>query len=395
METTGLIEEKMGKLEDVRRRREQEALQQRLLKERPHIASMREIMHEQLYDEEVIQETMRNEWGLILASGMLDDLVPDAEEQECIRVFFTENYTELSDMFKYFSAVNSGGGTHTLEYIEFNKFLCETNIFQGEDHSNELLKLFLESHIISEKETVSAANIHSEIHLFEFFLSLIKIAIFKYITLIKKKVAMLKKKGHQASIAKASTPSPYEAVKMLYYDFLEPFIDTKPSGASIRAALGSDEVLLLLYENIENLSHVFQKYSSQVGTEHNDTEDKDSNEPNISGMMNIRQFGCFVNDTDFLSDIAKSGDRQVGGEHLTGKDIRQIFSASQHDTVSNPEEIKLVADGGERDGHQEQMVFSEFLEGIARLGDLKWSDPNLTYLEKIRKAVTRACSTLK
>ena len=386
----------MGELEGVRRRREQEALQRRLQKERPHIAQMRVIMKEQLFNEEAIKETMNSEWVLISASGILDDIIPDADERDRIRLFFTENYSELSDMYKYFSAVNSGGGTHTLEYIEFNKFLCETNIFQGEDHSNELLKLFLESHIISEKETISAANIHSEIHLFEFFLCLIKIAIFKYITLVKKKVALLKKKGHQVSIAKASTPSPYEAVKTLYVEFLKPYIDTKPEAAALKASLGSDEVLLLLYENLDELSHAFHLYSNDRN-KHEEEQDQKSEQPNISGMMNIKQFGNFVNDAEFLGDIITSERKNKGSEHdhLTVKDVRQIFSASQHDSVSNPEEIKLVEDGGERDVHQEQMVFSEFLEAISRFGALKWPDPSLTYLEKIRFAVKKTCSVSK
>jgi len=384
----------MGELEEVRRRREQEALKRRLEIERPHIAQMREIMMEQLYNEDSIKETMSNEWSFILASGILDEIVPNSEERDKIRIFFTETYSELSDMYKYFSAVNSGGGTHTLEYIEFNKFLCETNIFQGEDHSNELMKLFLESHIITESSTVSTANIHSEIHLFEFFLSLIKIAIFKYITLVKKKVAMLKKKGHEVSIAKASTPSPYEAVKLLYNDFLKPSIDSKPAGAKLKASLGSDEVLLFLHEHIKDLTSVFHRYSShdKQGVADNERDGKSNQKIDFSGMMNLKQFGNFVNDAEFLGDVITSNEIGKGGKDLTITDVRQIFSASQHDTISNPEEMKLVEDGGERDVHLESMVFSEFIEGIARLGALKWLNPSVSYLEKIKKAVHKACS---
>ena len=137
----------MGELEVVRRQRERDSLHRQLERERPHIAKMRDIMQEQLYDEETIEKTMSSEWNLIASSGVLDDIIPDETERTLVKQFFTENYIELSDMYKFYFAVNSGGGMHTLEYIGFSKFLCETNIFRSSDgaNSNVILKISLGS----------------------------------------------------------------------------------------------------------------------------------------------------------------------------------------------------------------------------------------------------------
>ena len=48
-------------------------------------------------------------------------MVPDESQQEEIRNFFIKYFVELNDMYKFYSAVNSGGGTHTLEYVSSNK----------------------------------------------------------------------------------------------------------------------------------------------------------------------------------------------------------------------------------------------------------------------------------
>lgn len=429
----------MCEIEGVRRRRESEALKQRLEKERPKILKMREIMMEQLYDESAIEQTMNNEWNIILSSGVLEDIVhtdhsDEPNELDQLRQFFVEKYSGLSDMYKFFSAVNSGGGTHTLEYIEFSKFLCETNIFQPEeDHSNAMLKIFLESHIVGEndgrkeKMGTTTANIHSEIHQYEFFVCIIKIAYYKYVTLEKKKMALEKKKGNQAStISKTKTPSIIKSVEMLYNDCLKHFIESKPAGTTMKAALGSDEVLLTFFEHLQDLSFVFQIYSShEHDSESNNEENMDASEadpelPTLSGMMNLKQFSNFVGDAELLGPVivATHSDHSINSfdalnnidspspssatdmeplssSTLTVKDVRQIFSASQHDTLTNPEEVMLVEKGGERDGHQQQMVFAEFLEGIARLGILKWSDPNMSYLDKIRRAIRKACAIVE
>ena len=81
---------------------------------------------------------------------------------------------------------------------------------------------------------------------------------------------------------------------------------------------------------------------------------------------------------------------------LFSKVARQIFSASQHDSTNLDTEAKMTQDkGSDKESDQEQMVFSEFVEAIARLGVVKWSEElgTSSYLECIRRSIER-CQTL-
>ena len=62
-------------------------------------------------------------WSLTKNSGILENIVPDDGQGEDIRAFFFRYFVELNDMYKFYSAVNSGGGTHTLEYVSYVEIL--------------------------------------------------------------------------------------------------------------------------------------------------------------------------------------------------------------------------------------------------------------------------------
>jgi hypothetical protein len=119
-----LIKEKELEVNELSAFKEREAEEQRIAHCRPKLQKMRDILKEQLVDDDTILTSMKNEWSLIEKSGALESLIPAQNEQETIKAFFTEHYAELSEMYKYYSAVNSGGGTHTLEYIEVSEHLC-------------------------------------------------------------------------------------------------------------------------------------------------------------------------------------------------------------------------------------------------------------------------------
>ena len=150
-----LIAEKEQELERVRRRREQEALRSRLDWERPRLEEMKAIMTAQLraIDATVVQKMVKKEWEMILSSGALDRNVKDETELTKIFDFFSEHYIEITELYRYYAAVNSGGSGYTLEYIEFSKFLSETNTLAAERHSSAVQKLFLESHVKGERRS--------------------------------------------------------------------------------------------------------------------------------------------------------------------------------------------------------------------------------------------------
>ena len=87
--------------------------------EKPKIKLIRQVMAAQLISDATIDATFGVEWGLIKTSGILDNIVPDQQQQEEIHHFFRKYFVELNDMYKFYSAVNSGGGTHTLEYVSY------------------------------------------------------------------------------------------------------------------------------------------------------------------------------------------------------------------------------------------------------------------------------------
>ena len=244
-----------------------------------------------------------------------------------------------------------------------------------------ILKIFIESHIKSKDNlTGPSPSIHSEISQHEFFVSIIRLALYKFITLMKRKMALLKKKGHQTSISKANTctPTPSQAVKKLYEQYLQPVIDSLTVCTAMKEALRSEEVLLYFWENLETLSQVFCKYSD-CRFDPNSLDGSVNN-----GMLNIKQFTSFVTDTDFL------GTSECSHKHynVTLKDVRQIFSASQHDSMNEVEDQHTQQSG---DNHQELMTFPEYLEAVARLGVVKYSDDEAdkTHFDSIRSAIEK------
>ena len=182
-----------------------------------------------------------------------------------------------------------------------------------------ILKLFLESRTTGRRDDIrgkgSIASIHSEIVQHEFFISLIKIAVYKYITLAKKENALRKKKGYHADIySQASTPTQSHALHLLYLECLKPVINKLLAGVTIKVSLSSDEVLLIFHKNITLLSCIFCEYtecSFNVNF---------PNESTQSGMMNLKQFCSFATDTEFLGNSELDMQYEV-----SIKDVRQVF----------------------------------------------------------------------
>jgi len=177
-------------------------------------------------------------------------------------------------------------------------------------------------------------------------------------------------------------------------------------------AVGSDDVLILYYDNLAPLAKCFEKYAADSEAE----ELRLSKDPVPDGSMNLQEFEKFAIDTGFfdphilvqLSNHERRRHSIIGhrSSSVTQKDVRQIFSASQHDS-DEPNEIeqKTVAADDNLSSHQELMIFSEFLEAVARLGVLKYMpralEPHseservevLSHCECIKLAVERVCSS--
>jgi len=207
---------------------------------------------------------------------------------------------------------------------------------------------------------------------------------------------------------------------MIYEEYLLPVLEKMPAGKKMREAVGSDSVLILYYDNLENLVKCFEKYTGESGDElsssDDDSDDLISNSSIPDGSMSIQDFVRFANEGGFLDDVQVSTIKHTGSRRhsimgqrssstISQKDVRQIFSASQHDNEASVTEQKKVRDDDNVSSDQELMIFSEFLESIARLGVLKWHNNNtieigkesssgddLTYYDCIKLAVDKVCS---
>ena len=129
------------------------------------IAMMRDVMKHQLLSDKEVTNIFNGEWGIVKTSGILDTIMPLRVNKRWRRII-------ISAMYKYYSLVNSGGMRHTLEYIELFKFITETGILSNK-HSNNVICIFIDS-------------ICTKIARHEFLVAMIKIAVYKNITLPKK-----------------------------------------------------------------------------------------------------------------------------------------------------------------------------------------------------------------
>ena len=182
-----LVEEKKREVEAFSIKKTHDELIAKTESEKPKIAMMREVMKHQLLSDEEVANIFNGEWGIVKDSGILDTIMPKKEEQEDIKRFLGNRFFEICAMYKYYSSVNSGGMTHTLEYIELCKFITETGILSDE-HSNNVLRIFIDSHLKNTVGNRGVPSIRTEIARHEFLVAIVKIAVYKYITLPKKEV---------------------------------------------------------------------------------------------------------------------------------------------------------------------------------------------------------------
>lgn len=184
--------------------------------------------------------------------------------------------------------------------------------------------------------------------------------------------------GHHAEIGHTATPTQSQALEMLYNEYLLPVIDRLPASTLVKKSLDSEDVLLHFYEHLDDLTRIFSKYSeTQINI-------KDLDGIREIGMMNLQQFVALATECDFLgpiqiitstdentleSIVKKTNFMDDAKDEVTLKDVRQVFSASQHDTAMNDVELQYLQD----DSHKETMVFPEYIEAIVRLGFLKYS----------------------
>jgi hypothetical protein len=399
-----LVQGKINERDGCRRLRESQDIASRLERNRPRIAQMKHVLREQLFDETIVKKVALKEWDNIAASVILDKTVPREADQQVLRGLMIKHHPDVSALFKFFSSINSGGSTDRVEYIEFNKFCIETKVFGDGDHSAAILRIFVESQSTSERMG-AGVNVHSEMKRHEFFISLVKVALYKFVTLEKRRIATLKRNGYETKYAHANVPTAPQAFESLFAEYLKPAID-RIGGLMVREYLGCDEVLLLLYDSLDALIPIFNHYA-EIGTAGaKDDQKVGGEEKTLSklaadgkqvapwGLMSLKGFARFVSDGSFVGAFDKSSGLE-NESGLSATSIRQIFSASQHDWFENEDEINFSSQASALEGrrHQEMMSFAEFTEAVVRVGLTSNDEIKGTSDDEGLNRVIRAVST--
>jgi len=410
-----LIKEKTAQLERERQRREQLELERRIDWERPRLECMTSILEEQLVASQDMEQAARKEWALIVSSGKIDNIVKGEEEKAGCCEILVQNYQSLCELYKDFSVVNAGGGTivandssqQTLEFIEFSKLIFDCKISLS---SAVVQKIFLESSIrgrgrggtssnMGKGGKAAAAGIEVELCRHEFLLSLVKLSSYMFIALRRREQSMLRRRGHSKAISHATTPSPSEALQMLYDENLWPVLEAMPV-SRVKHALASKEAMLLFHEHLETLTQVFSSYAkvtnesratrayTTCGASDRAATFTGTDLPPPGTMMSGTNFLSFARDANFLQSNESGGgdDRSALGE-CSPLDVRKAFAASRND------------DGGGDEG----IVFPEFIEAVARLGIMAFHSQSSEspcsgddkLIACVRRAVLENCNSLR
>lgn len=354
---------------------------------KPKILKMKEILKDQFLDADEAKTSMQHEWGLIIESGVLDSIADTLAEKENIRTALETHFAALNHIYKYYSAVNSQGGTHTLEFIEFSKLINDAEILDSGDNTSMILTFF-------------GSDIASEVKLWQFMVSFLKIAVYKYITLVKKQTRrpssyyITKKKQEEENrkrqgttesktmpiISKdesqitSATPvretngnvsntvsttgaatSPSEAFLLLFQNYLKNLHDKSLSTSSSTAiddTLKSNACLLLLYDHLLSLGEIFCLYA-QIPFFDKKNEQEQHQQDSISsstlgvdqhlvlmveehvkvGAMNIKQFSSFgsifMDETSFTTGSAGMSNNTANEKWLCSEDEAKMTTMDQ------------------------------------------------------------------
>ncbi|GFH57640.1 hypothetical protein CTEN210_14116 [Chaetoceros tenuissimus] len=304
-----LIEEQIEKAKLYKIEQQKLDEEKTLLENKPRIAKMKQLLSNQFLDHTQMNTCLSKEWNE-LDHHVLERLVPAKDEIEAVKQVFLKSYFELAATFKYFSALNSQGGVHRLEFLEFQKLVHDTGLLKdlSGTSSGVILKIF-------------GSDLSKELCRSEFLLCIVRLALFK-----KSRSKKNKQLGRENTISLSST------IEGIVENYFRTHLESLSLSKTIKEALNEDSCLLCLHKYLTPMERTFSRFSEN------------------SESMTLKQFTAFG--TLFQSE--ENG--------LTQKQIRQVFSSSQSDIASSEEDTN--------NEHDELMVFPEFVEGLVRLAVL-------------------------
>ena len=363
---------------EIQARRERKILEeQRAIKAREHAEKairMRVVMASKLSDASQINASMTEDWSVMIQNGTFDKYVRSPSEQHTTRDVLKKHYFSLSEIFKTYAAAGSGMETaHELEYIEFGSFVYDIECFTTKHSPNVGRHVFEDSILHGDaKDGVMDRAC--------FFNGLVRLSWLYYIDGGEGNSPLSRKVGKSASNGQNINPEMpiADAVDLFVREYLQPLIERKLSGAVVKHAMATDEVLAMFWDYHGRLREQFARYSSRA-------EDA---LPGDDNTMTISDFGCLIEESGLMSQAS------TGGSNLSQKGVRQAFSAAQGDEGGS---AGGGGQGGYNSNQMQRMDFLEFLEAVARLGALKFEkvpSDEMQVARKIEVGLRAVCADL-
>jgi hypothetical protein len=171
------------------------------------------------------------------------------------------------------------------------------------------------------------------------------------------------------------------AFKRFIEEKLEPGFAMK-SASAVRKLMQSSEARQLLGKNVAALTEVYKYFAmkndtlAEVRTVTRPTMDYDE------FLMMLREAGLLAQPdarSKKVSENRYEDLHEATAHSLTTTEVRQCFAMAQ-DGHSD------TADGEHANG-TEEMIFSEFLEVIARVATAKWDNPQMLFIQKLEMVV--------
>jgi len=344
-------------------------------------------------------------------------------------------YPSLIEIFKFYCGFGSGDSTATMSNSEFTHFVRGVGLFAAGDH-RVLSDIFYEVNredLGGEDTAQKQSNPDDELLRFEFIESLVRLAMNKY---------NIREEGVKRDLnpwgggIKTFKPgkigvedwlvdrNEYDvmsaATAWLFREHILPKVDSQLELNPLREGLREDKVQACFQQHIRSLERVYQYYATRGREAQRESTRKLHGEEHwrlatfaveYGGgqdrpTMNLYEFGELMRDSglaggkkqkdpsdtadeappkNMLDNLFKSPFDEHGRpkqkgkgtfvvNELTAQEARACFAGAQADTDSRPDELN-------------EMVFSEFIEALARVALAKWEDPRIQFKDKVLLAV--------
>jgi hypothetical protein len=267
---------------------------------------------------------------------------------------------DLQDMFNYYAASSVGDSLASMSLLEFRNFVFDLGLAPPGMNAEQLL-----AHIWGSTNTNSTHNANSSTN----------------------KDSMDLEEFIEGAVRLAKVAFPGIPLGESFQRFIEEKLEpgfAKKSESAVRKQMQKPEARQLLGKNVVALTEVYKYYAMK-----NDTlaDVRTVTRP----ALDYKEFLMLLQDAGVVArpDARKkqvSENRfdalhEASSHDLTVVEVRQCFAMAQEASGRAGETNEEYANGAD------EMIFSEFIEVIARVATTKWENPQMRFIHKLEMAV--------